>query len=129
MNPTKLAGAVAGSAEHPEHFAIEVEFVDAPRITIGCKEHLVWTGRDADCPRRAVELSLVHGCRSFGGGGNLRRRIPHPWTDLVVVGHGDVNFAQILAVSIEDLDAAIAAVGDVHIARIIRGHSPARPTT
>jgi len=120
MNPAKLARTVTGRAQHTKHFAIQCEFIDTPRITIGRIKHLMGTRRDANCPRRAIQHSLVQGRRSFCSGGHFGWGIPHPWADLVVIGHANVDLAQKLAISIENLNAPVAAIGNIHVSRIIR---------
>ena len=121
MNPAKLPGAMTAGAEHAKHFAIQCEFVDAPRITVRRIKHLMRPRRNADRPGRAVQHRLVERGRGFSGGGDLRRHVSHPRMCLVIVGHVDVDLAQKSAVSIKNLDASVAAIGHIHIARVIGG--------
>src|ERR1700731_2975926 len=77
--------------------------------------------RDANRPRRAVRHGLVQGCRNFGAGRHFGWHVPHPWANLVIVRNADVDLMQKLAISIENLNAPVAAIGHIHVARIIRG--------
>src|SRR5579859_595429 len=76
--------------------------------------------RDANRPRRSIRHSLVQGGWSFGRSGHFGWHFPHPRASFVIVRYVDVDLAQKLALSIENLNAPIAAVSHIHIARIIR---------
>src|SRR5712691_12626291 len=105
VNPTELAELLAGLAEHAQDISVEAELINAPGKCVGTIEHLVGSGRDANGPGRA--RSHRAGCRggfvANGGasvGGNRT---------------SDGDLAEELPIGVEDLDAPVAAVGDVDV--------------
>src|SRR5260370_3556550 len=116
VNPAELAGLLAGLAEDAENFSVEAEFVDAAGESVGGEKNLIGAGGDAESPRRAGRHGA--GCGSgliaysgagFGGSGNV-----------------DGDLAEEFPVGVEDLDAAIAAIGDVDIVLRVDGDAVRR---
>src|SRR5882672_7651391 len=107
VNPAELLERLARAAEPALHLAVERELVDTARIRVRDVQHLVRRRGDAERPRRARPLRLRSAAR-------LRR--PGPDRDGRVRRHRHVDRerAQQLARGVEHLDAAVAAVGDVH---------------
>src|SRR5579863_703190 len=123
MYPAELARTMARGAEHAEHFAIQRQLIDSSRVAIRRIEHLARARRNADCPRRAVLHGLVQRHRRLGAGRNLRRQVSHPRVDAVIVGHVDVNLPQELAFSVKHLNSPVAAIGYIHVARVVGGNT------
>jgi hypothetical protein len=116
VDPAKVAGLLAGLAEPAEEFAIETEFVDAAGEGVGGEEDLIGRRRDADGP----------GSAGRHGAGALRGTIADGGTRVGADGEIDRDLAEEFSIGVEDLDAAIAAVGDVDIvvrvdANVVRG--------
>src|SRR2546425_4760381 len=105
VNPAELAKLLAGFAEGAEEFPVEREFVDAAGESVGGVENLTWSWRNANGPGGA-------GRHSAGGGGGLVAD-----SGASIGGRGDIDgeFAKEFSVRIENLDAVVAAVGDVNI--------------
>ncbi len=113
MDPAELLELFAGFAEDSEDFAVEREFVDAAGEGVGGVENLVGAGGDADGPGCAGGLSSGGVWRGFaadGGGGTG-----------VVEGDVDGDLTEEFSVAVEDLDAAVAAVGYVDVALCVGG--------
>src|SRR5438876_1255677 len=123
VDPAKLLELFSRLAEYAEHLALKAELVDPPRVGVGCEQHLVGPRRDAQRPGRTRR----HGQRAARGfeldevGPVADRR-----TRRRIVRHIDPYLAQERAVAIEDLDAAIAAVGYIDVAPGIRGDAMRR---
>src|SRR5438094_555240 len=123
VDPAELLELFPGLAEHAEQLALQAELVDPPRVGVGCEQHLIGPGRDAQRPGRTRR----HGQRAARGleldevGPVADRR-----TRRRIVRHIDPHLAQERAVAIEDLDAAIAAVGYIDVAPGIRGDAVRR---
>src|SRR5712664_4131250 len=111
VNPAKLSELLAGFAEDAENFSVEREFVDTARESIGGVEHLVWPGRDANGPGCA-------GCHGAGGGGGL---VADGGAGVGIDGNIYGDDAKEFSIGVEDLDAAIAAIGDVNVIARIDG--------
>src|SRR6266852_4962895 len=105
VSPAELSDLLAGFAEDAENFSVEREFVDAAGESVGGVEHLILPGRDANGPGRA-------GCHGAGGGGGL---VADGGAGVGIDGNIDGDDAKEFSISIEDLDAAVAAVRDVNI--------------
>src|SRR6266403_1064157 len=111
VNPAELAELLAGLAENAENFSVEAELVDAAGESVRGEEDLVGAGRNTESPRSAgghgsgVGSGLVADCGA-GGGGN---------------GNVNGDLAEEFSVGVEDLDAAVAAVGDVDIVLRVGG--------
>src|SRR6266851_4488289 len=105
VNPAELAELFAGFAEDTENFSIKAEFIDAAWKTVGAEEDLVGAGGDANGPGRA-------GGHGAGGGGGL---VADGGASIGIDGNIDGDDAKEFSISIEDLDAAVAAVRDVNI--------------
>src|SRR5580692_4191152 len=107
VDPAELLELLAGAAEHAQNLAVEAQLVDAARKSVGDIEHLVRRWRDAQRPRRAgrhgaAVLQIISQVRLVA---DRRLRVRLRWN---VDGHD----AQQLAVAVEHLDAAVAAVGN-----------------
>src|SRR5882672_6595839 len=111
VDPAELPGLFAGFAEHSENFSVEGEFVDAAGVSVGSVEDLIRAGRDAQSPRCA-------GGHGAGVGGGLGAD-----GGASVGGSGDVNrdLAKVFSFGVENLDAAIAAIGDIDIVLCVDG--------
>jgi len=106
VNPAELAELLAGFAEDAEDSSVEAQLVDATGETVGTVEDLIGSGRDADGPGGA-------GRHRAGGGRGLVA------DGRVGVGvDGDINgdLAEEFSVAVENLYAAVAAIGDVDVA-------------
>src|ERR1035438_8152918 len=116
VNPAELLGLAAAAAQNPEHFAVEREFVDAPRKCVGAVEILRGSGCNADGPGCAV----------------LRRRtlraglVAHPRVSVGRDGHVDSDLAQKIAFAVEDLDAPVAAIRHVDVPVSVGGNAVRR---
>src|SRR5437763_5211948 len=53
VNPSKLLELLARLAEHSQEFSFERQLIDASGKGVRGIEHLVWSGSDADSPRRS----------------------------------------------------------------------------
>src|SRR6266446_2107967 len=119
----ELLELFSGLPEYAEHLAFQAELVDPARVGVGREQHLVGPRRDAQRPGRTRR----HGQRAARGfeldevGPVADRR-----TRRRTVGHVDPYLAQERAVAVEDLDAAIAAVGYIDVAPGIRGDAVRR---
>ena len=102
MNPVELPGATSRLADPPENLAVQRHLVDPSGLLVRRVEILRGRVGDADGPR----LCLI----GTGRGQISEHRVP-----LLVVGPVDVNEAKELAVAVEDLDAAVVAVGNVDV--------------
>src|SRR5712664_3607128 len=111
VNPAKLSELLAGFAEDAENFSVEREFVDTARESIGGVEHLILPGRDANGPGCA-------GCHGAGGGGGL---VADGGAGVGIDGTIYGDDAKEFSIGVEDLDAAIAAIGDVNVIARIDG--------
>src|SRR5256886_2929931 len=111
VNPSELAGLFAGFAEDAEDSSIKRKFVDAAGKSVGSIEDLIWSGRDAESPGRAGRHRASCGRRFVADGG------------AGVGGRGNIDceLAEKLSVGIENLDAAVAAVGDINVVLRIDG--------
>src|SRR6266566_1295108 len=112
VNPAELAELLAGLAEHAQDFSVEAELIDAPGKCIGTIKHLVGSGRDANRPGRAG--SHRAGCRRgfvADGGASVGRS-----------GNIDGDLAEELSIGVEDLDAPVAADGDVDVVARVDGN-------
>src|SRR2546422_4816398 len=105
VNPAELTKLLAGFAEDAEEFPVEREFVDAAGESVGGVENLTWSWRNANGPWGA-------GRHSAGGGGGL---VADSGASLGGRGDIDGEFAKEFSVRIENLDAVVAAVGNVNI--------------
>src|SRR5258708_16382826 len=105
VNPAEVAELFAGFAEDTENFSIKAEFIDAAWKTVGAEEDLVGAGGDANGRGRA-------GGYGAGGGGGL---VADGGASIGIDGNIDGDDAKEFSISIEDLDAAVAAVRDVNI--------------
>jgi hypothetical protein len=113
VDPAELAGLLAGFAEHTEKFPVERKFVDAAGEGVGSVENLIRAGRDAEGPRRA-------GGHGAGGGGGF---VADGGAGIGGSGDVDGDLAEKFSFAIENLDAAIAAVGDVDIILCVDGNA------
>src|SRR2546425_10383665 len=111
VNPAELAELLAGLAEHAQDFSVETELIDAAGKSVGTIEHLVGSRRDANGPGRARSHGagrrgglVADGGASVGRGGNI-----------------DGDLAEELSIGVEDLDAPVAAVGDVDVVARVDG--------
>jgi hypothetical protein len=105
VDPAKVAGLLAGLAEHAQDFAVEAEFVDAAGESVGCEKELIGRRRDADSP----------GSAGSHGASVLRRARADRWASIAWRGDIDRDLAEKFSVGVKDLDAAIAAVSDVDV--------------
>ncbi len=105
VNPAELAGLLAGLPEHAEKFAVEAELVNAAGESVGGEENLVGRRRDADGPGSARRHCA----------GILRRAIADGGTRAGADRSVDRDLAQEFSIGVEDLNAAITAVGDINI--------------
>src|SRR6266852_3020757 len=111
VSPAELSDLLAGFAEDAENFSVEREFVDAAGESVGGVEHLILPGRDANGPGRA-------GCQGAGGGGGL---VADGGAGVGIDGNIDGDDAKEFSIGVENLDAAIAAIGDVNVIARIDG--------
>ena len=109
VNPTKLFELFAALAKHAEQLPVETELIDAAWPGVGAVEHLVRSRRNADCPWRA---------RREGTGLDLRLSwdVADSWLGVGWHRHVNDDLAQKIAVVVENLDAVIAAIGNLHVA-------------
>jgi hypothetical protein len=105
VDPAEVAGLLAGLAEPAEELAVEAEFVDAAGEGVGGEEDLIGRRSNADGPGSAWR----HGTCC------LRGAIADGGTRVGADGEVDRDLAQEFSVGVEDLNAAIAAVGDVDV--------------
>src|SRR5258708_4044082 len=111
VNPAELSELLAGFAEDAENFSVERELVDAAGEAVGAVEDLTGRGRDAKGPGRA----RGHGARGRG------RLVANGGAGIGIDGNIDSDSADEFSVGIEDLDAAVATVGDVDVVLGIDG--------
>src|SRR5713226_9063397 len=111
VNPAELSELLAGLAKDAENFSVESEFVDAAGKTVGAEEDLMRAGGDANGPGRA-------GGHGAGGGGGL---VADGGAGVGIDRNVDGELAEEFSVAIENLEAAVAAVGDVDIVLRIDG--------
>ena len=116
VDPAEVTGLLAGLTEPAEKFAFEAEFVDAAGEGVGGEEDLIGRRSDADGPGSAGR----HGARG------LRRSIADGGTRVGADREVDRDLPQEFSIGVEDLNAAIAAVGDVDVivrvdADVVRG--------
>ena len=111
MNPAELPELFARFSEDAENFSVEREFVDASRETIGAVEDLVWPGRDANGPGRT-------GSHAASGGGGF---VADGGAGVGIDGNIDRELAEKFSTGVEDLDAAVATIGDVDVVVCIDG--------
>src|SRR5713226_8984895 len=105
VNPAELSELLAGFSEGAENFSVEREFVNAAGKTVGAEEHLIGSGRDANGPGGAGG----HGAR---GGGGL---VADGGAGVGIDRNIDGDDAKEFSIAVENLDAAVAAVGNVDI--------------
>src|SRR5262249_1557796 len=111
VDPAEFLELAAGGAERAEHLSVKRKLVDAAGVGVRAIEILRGPGGDADRPG-STALAL----RSFG-----TRLGAHPGLDVGRDGDVDLDHALQFSFGIEDLDAAIAAIGDVDVAFGIGG--------
>src|SRR5579863_5279958 len=111
VHPAEFLELLAGTPEQPKHLAVKRELVDAAWKGVRDVKHLVRGRGDAQGPRRAgrlgaTGLQIVGQVRLVADGrlGVRRRR------------NVDADCALIFAVDVEDLDAAVIAIGDIDCA-------------
>lgn len=107
MNPAELLQLLAGLTQHAEQLSFERQFVDAPRKRIGTVQHLIRTGRNADRPRGAW-CKRAGGYRGFIG--NVADRGLSAGRDRYV----DRELPLEITLAVENLNATIAAIGNIH---------------
>src|SRR5262245_50176756 len=120
VNPSKLLGLMAGLAEIAEQLAIERQLVNAARERVGEIDVLRWTAGNADGPGRARR----HRSCAWSRIGSQQlldvRRRTHPRLRIRRDGrlsHVDFDLAdELVRLRIDNLDAAIATIGDVDVA-------------
>ena len=120
VDPAELLELAARRADHAEHLAVERQLVDAAR----------------DRRRRCRAPGSGRGVMQIAHGApgakvperrvRDRRVLPITGRIAVVERHVDGDRAQELAVAVEDLDAAVEAVGDVDVALRIGGDAVRR---
>src|SRR5215472_2239068 len=119
VNPAELLELLAGLAEHAEHLAVQAKLVDTARMGIRAVEDLlpVLARRsDAQCPRRArTEGAALR--RTLRKVGLVADRGP----GILIVRHIDLDDILEIALAIEHLNAAIAAIGDINLAGGVGG--------
>src|SRR5205823_9713558 len=112
VDPAELLRLLAGFAEHSQHGAVQRQLVDPPRKRVGDVQILRRSGRDADRPRRARRHRAAR-LRRIGRRADRRTRAGR-------YRHRDLDLAQELAVAVEDLHAAVAAIADVDVSLRVR---------
>jgi len=106
-----LAELLAGFAEYSENFSVEGEVCRCGRGTVGAVEDLVGRGRDANGPGSA-------GGHGAGGRGRL---VADGGAGVGIDGNVNGELAKEFSIDVEDLDAAVAAIGDVNVVVPIDG--------
>ena len=113
MNPAELARLFTGFAEYAENLAIESELVDAAGERVRGIQNLIGSGGDADGPGGPRRH------RASGGGGF----VADGGTSVGWRGHVDGELAEEFSGGVENLDAAVAAVGNINIVLHVDGNA------
>src|SRR5437764_5082884 len=113
VNPAKLAKWFARLAKDAKHFSIESELVNSPGKCVRGVENLIRPGGDANGPRSAGRHGpgrrgwfVADGGASIGGSGHIDRKLAKKFSG-----------------RIENLDAAVAAVGDIDVVVGVHGNA------
>src|SRR4051812_7157908 len=109
VRPVELPELVTGLAEHADDGAVEGQLVEPPGFDVRRIEILRRRRRDAQRP---------------GGGfvGGARRQVAEHRMPRLVVRRVEQDDAKVAAVAIEDLNAVVAAIGDVDVVLPIDGN-------
>src|SRR5215813_13255899 len=100
MNPAELFWLFAGFSDYPKHLSVQREFINSTGVSIRRIQHLVWSRRYTNRPRRAV----LRRCRFS------RRHVSLCGTRGGIERHVDRIRSNKGSIRVEYLDPAIASI-------------------